>query len=248
VLWSQKAATVLGMTAPLIALAIPLVDTSLSVVRRFLRRQPIFSADRGHIHHRLLELGLTPRRAALLLYAAGALAAMFSLFVANNQLEIPVVLLFGVATWVGIQRLGYIEFGIAGRLIRQGSFRGLLNSQIALEGFQARLIAAQTPSECWRVIETVYRDFGFCGVEMCFDGQIFASADPRAHGAHRKDCHWRIAIPLLSTDYVALTRDFETDKAQNVVPELVNLIRNTLSERYSAPTTKPFARVAAVGD
>src|SRR5437762_8292518 len=54
VIWSQKSATILGMTAPLMALGIPILDTCLSVVRRFLRHQPIFGGDRDHIHHRLL--------------------------------------------------------------------------------------------------------------------------------------------------------------------------------------------------
>ena len=61
VIWSDKSATLLGMTAPLMALFVPLLDVGLSVVRRFLRHQPIFDADRGHIHHRLLDRGLTPR-------------------------------------------------------------------------------------------------------------------------------------------------------------------------------------------
>src|SRR5258707_5829576 len=46
VIWSQKSATILGMTAPLMALSIPLVDLCLSIVRRFLRRQPILRCDR----------------------------------------------------------------------------------------------------------------------------------------------------------------------------------------------------------
>src|ERR1017187_9291352 len=70
VIWSQKSATLLGMTAPLIALAIPLLDTALAVARRFLRHQPVFGADRGHIHHRLLARGFTPRRVAYVLYAS----------------------------------------------------------------------------------------------------------------------------------------------------------------------------------
>ena len=70
VVWGQKSTTVLGMIAPAMALAIPILDTSLAIVRRLLRRQPIFSPDRGHIHHRLLDRGLTPRRAVLLIYAA----------------------------------------------------------------------------------------------------------------------------------------------------------------------------------
>jgi UDP-GlcNAc:undecaprenyl-phosphate GlcNAc-1-phosphate transferase len=48
------------MIVPLLAVSIPLLDVSLTILRRFLRNQPIFSADRGHIHHRLLERGLAP--------------------------------------------------------------------------------------------------------------------------------------------------------------------------------------------
>ena len=64
VIWSQKSATFLGMTAPLMTLAIPLLDVCLSVVRRYMRHEPLFKADRGHIHHRLLDRGFTPRRVA----------------------------------------------------------------------------------------------------------------------------------------------------------------------------------------
>ena len=78
-IWSNKSATLLGMTAPLMALSIPLLDVALAIVRRFLRHQPIFAADRGHIHHRLLDRGFTPRRVVLVLYGLCGLAAAFSL-------------------------------------------------------------------------------------------------------------------------------------------------------------------------
>ena len=67
VIWSQKSATIFGMTAPLLALAIPILDTGISIFRRFLRHQPIFGADRDHIHHRLLKRGLSPKGVALVL-------------------------------------------------------------------------------------------------------------------------------------------------------------------------------------
>src|SRR5581483_11066131 len=66
--WSYKSATLVGMTAPLIVLAIPLLDTTLAVGRRLLLGKPVFGADRGHIHHRLLDRGLTPRGVAIALY------------------------------------------------------------------------------------------------------------------------------------------------------------------------------------
>src|SRR5262249_16129472 len=141
VAWSQKSATTLGMTAPLIALAMPLLDTALAIVRRFLRGQPIFSADRAHIHHRLLHRRFTPRRVALLLYGACGVAAGFSLLedVTQNRFSGLIVILFCVAAWVGVQHLGYAEFGIAGKLVLGGSFRGMVNSQLRLQQFERKL-------------------------------------------------------------------------------------------------------------
>ncbi len=68
IIWVQKSSTFLGMTAPIMALSLPLFDVTLAIARRFLRTQSIFSADRGHIHHRLLDRGISPRKAVLLLY------------------------------------------------------------------------------------------------------------------------------------------------------------------------------------
>src|SRR5262249_32959422 len=68
VIWSQKSVTMLGMAAPALVMALPLLEVGLSVVRRFLRNEPIFAGDRGHIHHRLLDRGLSPRRVAISLY------------------------------------------------------------------------------------------------------------------------------------------------------------------------------------
>ena len=58
--WAEKSTTLLGLTAPLMVLAVPLLDVGLAVVRRFLRGQPIFAADDDQIHHKLLSRGLTP--------------------------------------------------------------------------------------------------------------------------------------------------------------------------------------------
>ena len=53
-IWANKSVTLFSLTAPLMALSLPLIDVLLCIIRRWLRNQPIFSADRGHIHHRLL--------------------------------------------------------------------------------------------------------------------------------------------------------------------------------------------------
>ena len=63
---------------PIIALGVPIVDTIWAIVRRTARGDPFFVADRGHIHHQLLRLGLSQRDAMLTLTAASAGLAMIA--------------------------------------------------------------------------------------------------------------------------------------------------------------------------
>jgi UDP-GlcNAc:undecaprenyl-phosphate GlcNAc-1-phosphate transferase len=57
---------------PIVALALPLADMVWAVIRRTAQGEPFFVADRGHIHHQLLRLGLNQRDAMLLLTAVSA--------------------------------------------------------------------------------------------------------------------------------------------------------------------------------
>jgi len=237
VLSSQKSATLLGMTAPLIALSIPLLDTTLAILRRFLRRQPIFTADRGHIHHRLLDRGLTPRTAALLLYGVGAIAAMFSLAMANNHLEIPVIVVFGVVTWLGIQRLGIAEFDTAGRLMLRGAFRGLLTSHIHLDSLKARLAKAESTEECWQILAATYRDLGFCHIRLHLAGSSFSTGSP-------DHPYWRVEIPLHGADFIELAHPFDSANHQAGLATLADALRQTLTARNLAA---PLTRSAAAG-
>ncbi len=63
-----KASTPVALLVPIIALGVPIFDVLLAMVRRVLERRSIFSPDRGHIHHRLLDMGITHRRAVLIIY------------------------------------------------------------------------------------------------------------------------------------------------------------------------------------
>src|SRR5206468_9263891 len=61
---SMKTSAAIAVAAPLLALALPIFDVMVSVLRRFIRGSGLVEADRDHIHHRLLHLSPTPRRAA----------------------------------------------------------------------------------------------------------------------------------------------------------------------------------------
>jgi hypothetical protein len=74
-MFTRKSASLVGLALPALALGVPIFDTLFSMLRRFLERRSIFTPDRNHFHHRLLELGLNQRRAVLIIYLATAIAA-----------------------------------------------------------------------------------------------------------------------------------------------------------------------------
>ncbi len=193
VIWSQKSATLLGLTAPLMALALPILDTGLAIVRRFLRRQPIFGADRGHIHHRLLDRGLTPRRVALLLYLASGIAAALSLLqsVANDQFGGLIIVLFCIVIWAGVRRLGYIEFDVAGRMVAQGVFRRMIQANLVLREFEQSLGQAATDQDCWAAVRDASRELGFARVELELDRTRWTE---QLNGQSQDG--WQVRIPL----------------------------------------------------
>jgi UDP-GlcNAc:undecaprenyl-phosphate/decaprenyl-phosphate GlcNAc-1-phosphate transferase len=71
-----KTAATVALFFPLLVLAIPIVDTSFVLAKRLKYRQPLYAADRTHLHHRFANIGFSQRRAALYMYAwCGTLAA-----------------------------------------------------------------------------------------------------------------------------------------------------------------------------
>lgn len=204
-LWTHKSATLLGMTAPLIALSLPLLDTTVAIIRRFLRKQPIFTADRGHIHHKLLDLGWTPRRAALTLYAIGGAAAALSLLydVVQNDFGGLVIVIFCGAAWLGVQHLGYAEFGIASRLLIRGQLRGIIDAQIRLQAFERELDAISDIERLWKRIEEGCRDFGFAGARLQVNGRTWVT--PAVAEASSR--FWQVRVPLAADGYVNLYID-----------------------------------------
>ena len=225
VLWSEKSATLLGMTAPLMALAVPLLDTALAIVRRYLRRQPIFGADRAHIHHRLLARGLTPRRVTLVLYAAAGCASVLSLLMLkyHNQVGGLIIVLFVAGAIFGIDRLGYAEFDVARASLLTGGFRPLLNTRLSIEACEERIMAAMTPDECWSAIEAASRNFGFSVVELKLAGRTFAYQE-----IVRPSQSWQIHVPISDVDFLNFTRPFSNDNHTNIVEPFIDTLRRAL--------------------
>src|SRR5450631_2390062 len=64
---AQKAPTIIAVAIPVVSFGLPILETALSVVRRFISGRPVFTADREHIHHKLLQLGMSHRQVVIVL-------------------------------------------------------------------------------------------------------------------------------------------------------------------------------------
>ncbi len=122
---SQKGSTIVAIAIPLVSFGLPMTEAGLSLARRFLSGQSLLAGDRGHIHHKLLDRGLTQRQTVILLYAVCAFFSLFGLMLLNPKRELAALIFFvlGVAIVFGVQRLGYAEFSELGNQIRQGVTR-----------------------------------------------------------------------------------------------------------------------------
>jgi len=82
---SQKGTIIAALIAPLFALALPIVDVILAILRRGLKGLPLFRPDRRHIHHKLQELGMSRTRAVLVLYGVSSVFLLMAFGVFWSQ-------------------------------------------------------------------------------------------------------------------------------------------------------------------
>jgi len=173
-IWTDKTATLVSVAVPLLAISIPLLDALLSIARRFLGRRPIFGADRGHIHHRLLDLGLSPRRAVLSLYLFGTLVAALALLLSHpgsRSYQWILIVLVCLVAWVGVRQLRYAEFEVAGKLLFGGELQRALGVQLRTAQLAAALDRSRTEEQWWNAVIAAARDAGCVRVRWIGEGQ-----------------------------------------------------------------------------
>ncbi|MFO0725570.1 MAG: MraY family glycosyltransferase [Myxococcota bacterium] len=131
--WTQrKGPTAAALLIPVLALGIPILDTTLSVVRRVGKGKNPFKADREHLHHRLLALGLSHRNAVLTLYTASGVFALGALALLDSDTTRRVIALatVAVAIFILVRRAGVFKVPgvpaiVAGPLDDDSSVRDL---------------------------------------------------------------------------------------------------------------------------
>jgi UDP-GlcNAc:undecaprenyl-phosphate/decaprenyl-phosphate GlcNAc-1-phosphate transferase len=149
---SIKASAVIAVSVPLLALALPILDVALAVVRRLVRRRPVFEGDRDHIHHRLVDMGLTPRRAVITLYGVATVFIVLALVSASGTRNVKwaVGAVFLLILWAGVRALGYWEVTELQKSFLTRMVAGLRASgDAALRGLEHDLARAESIHEGW---------------------------------------------------------------------------------------------------
>lgn len=222
--WSHKSATLLAITAPLMALALPLLEMALSVLRRFLRRQPIAAGDRGHIHHRLIDRGLSPRDAALLLYAVGGALAGLSVLqhLASDRFGGAILVLFCAGSWIGVQHLGYAEFGLAGRLVFGGGMRRMIDVQLRLQELEHAARATETVEQASELMSKWAPEFDCAAVHL----EKEAGGGHECEPAARAGC-WHLSVPAGGGLRASLYREREPGSHPIAFPAFAGVVERT---------------------
>ena len=93
---------VVSFAVPFLALALPLFDTSLAFFRRLLKGQNPMAPDRGHFHHRLLDMGLSQKQAVVILYIISALLGLCAVVITTNGEIRAIIFIAAVLVAAGI--------------------------------------------------------------------------------------------------------------------------------------------------
>lgn len=166
---SVKSSTTVAILAPLIALGLPIADTLFAMLRRFLERRPIFSPDDGHIHHRLLRMGLTHRRAVLTLYGLSIVFTTSAIIVAIGRdwqvgavLVLLTLVVFGLVRSVG-------NFQLAIRRWQRGARTWASDNMHLLRAVRAAVQAlsvVESEGQVRAVLRALKRDGRLAGMEL----------------------------------------------------------------------------------
>jgi UDP-GlcNAc:undecaprenyl-phosphate/decaprenyl-phosphate GlcNAc-1-phosphate transferase len=165
----QKSPTIIAVAIPVVSFGLPILETAISVVRRLISGRPVFTGDREHIHHKLLQQGLSHRQVVVILYAVSAVFAMLSLFLLwpTGSTVGLVLAVVGIGVWLGLQHLNYLEFGelrrVAQRTLDQ---RLIFVNNLAIRRAVEELKVTSDFQQLCRILEAAFGSNDFDAFEL----------------------------------------------------------------------------------
>lgn len=95
-----KSFTAIAVAVPLLVLGVPLFDTAFAIFRRVLNGKPIMEADRGHLHHRLIDMGLSHKQSVVVIYILGAVLGLCAIVLTDRGVLSAIILILSVSVFI----------------------------------------------------------------------------------------------------------------------------------------------------
>jgi len=218
---SQKSPTMVAVAIPIVSLGLPILDISISVLRRFLSRKNLFVADREHIHHKLISRGVPHKQAVLLLYGVSGCFGLLSLFLLNpgSQTVGMVLVVIGVGVLVGVQQLRYHEFfELKQEASRTMNLRHVIANNVSIRRTAESLNSCETVSDFCLLLQKCLQPVGFDGFGIQLNADLPGNIEcfPLRQGDRSQLYHlWDRTLRLSETNW-NLTFSLVNEKGQRL--------------------------------
>lgn len=114
---NSKGTATVTLLFPLVALGVPIADAVLAFLRRLVHRQPVFRADAQHLHHRLIQLGLSQRQAVSFLWFICLYFGVMAVVLARLPREYALLLaaVLGIGLFIAFESLEFLDRALGNR-------------------------------------------------------------------------------------------------------------------------------------
>lgn len=248
---AMKSHATVALLIPVIALGVPLLDTLLAPVRRFVLGKKMFLPDQSHIHHILLKLGYSQRHVVVIIYGITIFLGFISLaFVfAKDQLSAYVLAVPGIIIFLGVKKLGYLEYVAADKI--WGWLRdltdeaGFSNERRSFLNIQMQIMQSNTVGELWDNVIVAIEKLDFDVAELYLTGEegVISQTDSAnmKWQRHQKEddfdfnqqCQFKLEMPLVAEQGITygilwLVKDLKRSDMSHYTLRRVEHLRRTI--------------------
>jgi len=232
------------MLIPLLALGVPIFDSILVPVRRWILGKNMFHPDRGHIHHHLLKMGLSTRNAVLLIYGITMVFCCLSillLLLRGKGMEGLLLALLLLVMMIICRKLGYIEYLTMDKFL--GWFQdimdvaGLSQNRRTFLSLQIAMGKSQNLDEMWDYLTAALQMLRFDSAQLYLDGKPvrkWQAKDGESGDCAEPEGLLKMEIPLQSENdghfwgKIILVKDLRRENLQRFTIRRVEHLRRTL--------------------
>lgn len=249
---SLKEQTFYALVAPMAVLSIPIMDSTVAIIRRKMTGRGIYAVDRGHIHHNLLRQGLSPKMAVLWMFVlCGTTAAGGVMSFVTRESEFALIAVFLVVGFLVAGRIfGFAEFRMVGKKV-QGVTMGIMPAarrHQATNGEEFQLQGTRDWGKLFAVIRQFASEHGFSKITLDINApwiheSYHGTWKSTASSVTEANDEWESSIPLVLEDrlygrIVIVATGDECD-AYRSIPGMIEMITRTGSQLIQAEPIIP---------